>query len=72
MRARPSYAQVLEREVRFYRELAHESRLRTPHAYLADFNRDTLDTALVLEDLGQGIIYETGTCAVPLFHPDPV
>lgn len=51
----------MEREVRFYRDLAADCGARTPHAFHAAFERDTNDAAIVMEDLGGATIYETGT-----------
>ncbi|GGN80828.1 phosphotransferase family protein [Nocardia rhizosphaerihabitans] len=40
-----------EREVRFYRELAPQVRVRTPDVYAAEFSSETGDFLLLLEDL---------------------
>jgi Ecdysteroid kinase-like family len=40
------------REVNFYREAAHRTSLGTPEVYAAEYDPDTKDFLLVLEDLG--------------------
>jgi len=45
------YQRWYEREVRFYRELASETPIRTPHCYFAEITPED-DFVLLLEDLG--------------------
>lgn len=42
---------MYEREVRFFQLLAPAGRIRTPHAFHADWDRDTNDSVVVMEDL---------------------
>lgn len=64
IRSRLPYRLAMGREVRFYRELAAGSGVRTPRIYSAEFDPATAATAFVMEDLGGGMIYETGTAPV--------
>jgi hypothetical protein len=43
---------LYEKEVAFYRSLAPQSALKTPHVYLAVHDPDTDDFVLVMEDIG--------------------
>jgi hypothetical protein len=51
LRARINQAGFYEREIRFYRELAGQVELRTPHCYYSALNTETGDVVLLLEDL---------------------
>ena len=44
---------LYENEVRFYRELAAETPVRTPHCYFVHFDPVTRDCVLLLEDLSE-------------------
>jgi hypothetical protein len=43
---------LYEKEVAFYRALARETPLRTPHVYFADHDLETDDFVLVMQDVG--------------------
>ncbi|GAB4454159.1 MAG: hypothetical protein OHK0029_08440 [Armatimonadaceae bacterium] len=51
MRQRPGTRAAYEREVRFYRELAHRTSLPTPRCYFGEIERATGFHTLLLEDL---------------------
>ncbi len=58
---RSRYRLPMGREVRFYNDLASGCGARAPHAFHASFDGATGNAAIVMEDLGQATIYETGT-----------
>ncbi len=62
--SRPEYRALFEREIRFYSEMARTSTVRTPAVYWAGIASETGAAALLLEDLGRGTIYETGSAPV--------
>lgn len=61
LRTRPGIRLSMEREARFYAELAKECGVRTPHPYATGFEAETGKAAIVMEDFGEATIYETGT-----------
>jgi hypothetical protein len=55
---------AFEREMNFYDQLAPVAGVRTPRVYWSGMDADTGAAAIVMEDLGGGTIYETGTAPV--------
>lgn len=62
--AQPPHRAAFEREIRFYRDMAADCGVRTPVIYWSGIDATSGAAALVMEDLGHGTIYETGTAPI--------